>query len=141
MDIFRNKASVYAVLAVLEIAKRRAAGQTSGVQAGEIAEAYGLPTAYAAKVMGQLSRSRILRSVRGPQGGFQLVRDAGQVTLLEVIEPVNGVIDGRQDAEESDAPDDIRAGLAEVYGSATDKVRQVLERMTVGRFLAEYCKR
>ncbi len=74
--MFRNKASTYAVLAVLEIAKRRLAGSMSGIQAGEIAEVYGLPTAYAAKVMSQLARSRILRSDRGPRGGFQLVRDA-----------------------------------------------------------------
>ncbi len=138
--MFRNKASTYAVLAVLEIAKRRATGLTSGIQAGEIASVYGLPTAYAAKVMSQLARSRILRSDRGPRGGFQLVRDAKDITLLEVIEAVNGIIDGRQDAEQSGAPEDIQAGLADVFGAATDRVREVLGAMTVGKFLSQFCK-
>ncbi len=138
--MFRNKASTYAVLAVLEIAKRRNAGLMTGIQAGEIAECYGLPTAYAAKVMSQLARSRILRSDRGPRGGFQLVRDAKEITMLEVIEAVNGIIDGRQDAEQSGAPDDIQAGLSDVFGAATDRIREVLGDMTVGKFVDEYCK-
>jgi Rrf2 family protein len=123
----------------LEIAKRREAGSTAGIQAGEIAEVYGLPTAYAAKVMSQLARSRILRSDRGPRGGFQLVRDAKDITMLEVIEAVNGIIDGRQDAEQSGSPPEIQAGLADVFGSATDKVREVLGGMTIGKFVDAYC--
>ena len=138
--MFQNKAVAYAVLSVVEIAKRRAAGTMTGVQANEIAEAYGLPTAYAAKVMSQLARSRILNSVRGPQGGFQLARDANEITLLEVIEAAQGVIDGRQDAEQSGAPAKIQAGLADVYGSATDKICEVLGDMTVSKFIKRYCK-
>ena len=111
----------------------------TGIQAGEIAEVYGLPTAYAAKVMSQLARSRILRSDRGPRGGFQLVRDAKEITMLEVIEAVNGIIDGRQDAEQSGSPPEIQAGLSDVFGSATDKVREVLGNMTVGKFVDQYC--
>lgn len=138
--MFQNKAVTYAVLSVVEIAKRRAAGTMTGVQANGIAELYGLPTAYAAKVMSQLARSRILNSVRGPQGGFQLARDASEITLLEVIEAIDGSIDGRQDVEQSDAPADIQAGLANVYGSATDKIREVLGGVTVGKFVDKYCK-
>jgi len=137
--MFQDKAIVYAVLSVVEIAKRRAAGQVAGIQAHEIAEVYGLPTAYAAKVMSQLARSRILRSVRGPQGGFQLTRDADKVTLLEVFEAVQGIIDGRLDAEQSGAPANVQKGLAVVYGSATDKLRQVLGDMTVAKFVKNYC--
>ena len=138
--MFQNKAVTYAVLSVVEIAKRRAAGTMTGLQAGEIAEVYGLPMAYAAKVMSQLARSRILRSDRGPKGGFQLARDAKEISLLEVIEAVQGVIDGRQDVEQSGAPAKIQAGLADVYGSATDKIREVLGDMTVGKFVKKYCK-
>lgn len=138
--MFRNKASTYAVLAVLEITKRRNAGSMNGIQAGEIAEVYGLPTAYAAKVMSQLARSRILRSDRGPRGGFQLVRDATEITMLEVIEAVNGIIDGRQDAQQSGAPDHIQSGLGDVFGAATDKIREVLGMMTIGKFVDLYCK-
>jgi len=138
--MFQNKATIYAVLSVVEIAKRRATGITTGVQANEVAEVYGLPTAYAAKVMSQLARSRILRSDRGPRGGFQLARDANNVSLLDVIEAVDGTIDGRLDAQQSEAPADIQAGLAHVYGSATDRVREVLKSTTVAKFIETHCK-
>ena len=138
--MFQNKATIYAILSAVEIAKRRATGITTGVQANEVAEIYGLPTAYAAKVMSQLARSRIFRSDRGPRGGFQLARDASEVALLDVIEAVGGTIDGRLDALQSGAPEDIQAGLAQVYGSATDSVREVLGGMTVAKFIETHCK-
>ncbi len=137
--MFRNKATIYAVLSVVEIAKRRAAEATTGVQANEVAETYGLPTAYAARVMSQLARSRILRSNRGPRGGFQLARDANEVNLLNVIEAVEGNIDGRLDAQQSGAPADIQAGLVHVYGSATDCIREVLGGTTMAMFIKKYC--
>jgi len=138
--MFQNKATVYAILSVVEIAKRRATGITTGVQANEVAEIYGLPTAYAAKVMSQLARSRIFRSDRGPRGGFQLARDPNKVSLLDVIEAVEGTIDGRLDAEQSGAPADIQTGLVHVYGSATDSVREVLGSTTVAKFIETHCK-
>ncbi len=60
--------------------------------------------------------------------------------MLEVIEAVNGIIDGRQDAEQSGAPANIQAGLSDTFGAATDKVREVLGNMTVGKFVDEYCQ-
>jgi len=62
------------------------------------------------------------------------------VPIREVIEAVEGVIDGRQDVEQSGAPADIQAGLASVYGTATDKMCEVLGGMTVGKFLKKHCK-
>jgi Rrf2 family protein len=111
-----------------------------GVQANEIAEAYGLPRAYAARTMSQLARSRILHSVRGPQGGFQLTRDPADISMLEVIESVGGTLDGRQDAEQGGAPPDIQAGMGDVYGAATEKVREALGGVTIAKFIETYCK-
>jgi Rrf2 family iron-sulfur cluster assembly transcriptional regulator len=136
--MFSNKASLYAILSVVEIAKRLAAGHKGGVQAGEIAKEFGLPEAYAAKVMSQLARSRILRSDRGPRGGFQLSRDAKHISFLEILEAVNGSIDGRADAEQCGAPEHITAGLSEIFGKATDQTRDVLAKATVSAFVEEF---
>jgi len=40
----------------------------------------------------------------------------------------------------SSAPADIQAGLANVYGTATDKIREGLGGITVGKFVDKYCK-
>ncbi len=84
--MFQTKANSYAFLSLLEIAERG----KGGVQASEISSKYDLPTAYAAKVMGQLAKARIFRSDRGPQGGFQLARAPKDISALEILEAING---------------------------------------------------
>jgi Rrf2 family protein len=133
--MFRSKSSIYALLAVLEIAKRRAGGDDTGVQAGQIAEMYDLPGAYAAKVMSQLARAKILKSERGPRGGFKMLRAPEQVTLFQVIDAVNGLEDSYRDAVAAHAPRSVRKGLADSFRKATLQIRQSLNSVTVGEFL------
>ena len=64
--ILGSKASTYAILSVIEIARRQNGNNGNGtMRAGEIAEHFELPAAYAAKVMTQLVRAEILSSDRG----------------------------------------------------------------------------
>jgi len=133
--MFRTKASTYAILAVTEIAKRQAA-QPAGVQAGEIARFLDLPAAYAAKVLTQLARVSILRSDRGPRGGFRLMRPPNVITLLEIIEAVDGTIVG--DVSFNQAHREARETLRivdEVFGHIVADMRAVLARETVARLI------
>jgi len=138
--MFRSKSSVYALLAVLEIAQRHAGGDKSGVQAGQIAEQYKLPAAYAAKVMSQLARAKVLKSERGPRGGFRLQRAPGQISLLQVIDAVNGLEDGFRDSIAAGASRNVRRGLADVFKSATQDVRKSLDSVSVGDFLRKWTR-
>lgn len=45
---------------------------------------------YTAKVLGYLSRARLVVPIRGKNGGYTLARDPGEITLLDVIEAVEG---------------------------------------------------
>ncbi|MHC4713915.1 MAG: RrF2 family transcriptional regulator [Planctomycetota bacterium] len=56
----------------------------------EAAEYLGASEAHLSKVLQRLSRSGLVNSVRGPKGGFSLARPAGEVTLLEVYEAMDG---------------------------------------------------
>ena len=47
---------------------------------------------YTAKVLGYLSRARLVVPIRGKNGGYTLARDPGEITLLDVIEAVEGPI-------------------------------------------------
>ena len=53
-----------------------------------------MPTGRLLKILQQLVRTRILASERGPSGGFRLRRPAGEISLLEVIETIEGPIEG-----------------------------------------------
>ena len=62
--------------------------------AREISRATRIPASYLTKILGALTRARIVRSQRGPNGGFALARPPEELTLLDVIhavEPRKGI--------------------------------------------------
>ncbi len=56
----------------------------------EIAQAQEIPPSFMAKILRSLVRARLLRSSRGVHGGFSLARPAAKITLLEVVEAIEG---------------------------------------------------
>ena len=136
--MFRSKATTYAVLAVVELAKQTKLepSKRPGIQAGQLAEAYKLPAAYAAKVLSQLARARVLRSGRGPKGGFRLSRPPGEITLLEVVDAVKGLADTQAKKLHRPIPSAVREGLSVVFEEVTGRVREALKGVTMADFLA-----
>ena len=55
-----------------------------------LAEFYDLPPSYLAKQLQALSRAGIVSAVRGVQGGYQLARGAGDISLLDIALAVEG---------------------------------------------------
>jgi Rrf2 family protein len=133
--MFQSKSSVYALLAVLEVGRRHQEGDKGGVKAGQLAAMFGLPPAYAAKVMSQLARAKVLRSERGPRGGYRLYKGPEHVTLLHVIEAVHGLDDAYHEAARSDAPRNVRRGLGEILKKTTAQVRTSLSDVSIADFL------
>ncbi|WP_030903328.1 RrF2 family transcriptional regulator [Streptomyces sp. NRRL F-5126] len=57
---------------------------------GRLADAHGLPAPYLSKQLQQLTRAGLLASVPGPRGGFRLARRLEDITLLDVVEAIEG---------------------------------------------------
>lgn len=57
---------------------------------GQLASYYDLPAPYLAKQLKALVQSGVLVATTGPRGGFRLARPAAQITLLEIVEAVDG---------------------------------------------------
>ncbi|MEU4347918.1 Rrf2 family transcriptional regulator [Streptomyces sp. NPDC023838] len=60
------------------------------VPAARLAELHGLPPGYLAKHLQALSQAGILRSTPGPTGGYSFTRPAGDITVLDVVQAVDG---------------------------------------------------
>ncbi len=58
--------------------------------ARRLAEFYGLPEAYLAKLLKALVRAGVLRASSGPRGGYRLARPPESITVAEVVEAVEG---------------------------------------------------
>lgn len=76
--------AVYALRAVHRIAEEPGGAP---VRVADIATSLNIPRNYLSKTLHQLAQAGVLRSVRGPGGGFQLAKPAGRLSLAEVVRP------------------------------------------------------
>ncbi len=82
-----SRSAGYGMIAAGHIALH---GNDGPVLASLISEQYDIPLEYLLKIMQQLVRANVLRSKRGPRGGFNLARPAEEITMLEIIEASGG---------------------------------------------------
>jgi Rrf2 family protein len=87
-----TRASSYALHAVAFMAAQK---QNKPVASHAVAEARGIPERFLLKVLKPLVSARILHSIKGPNGGYRLARAASDISLLEVVEAVDGPIRGQ----------------------------------------------
>jgi Rrf2 family protein len=108
--------SPYAVRALAELARR---GGDQPVPIGEIARARDIPVQFLESLFAALRRAGILQSQRGVKGGYRFARPPEGVTVLEVVE----LLEGELGAE---APES-----GTVWVEAVDAVKRVLSATTI----------
>jgi Rrf2 family protein len=64
--------------------------ETVALSAKDIADAYGIPPQLLAKILQRLTKTGLLRSHAGMNGGYALARDARQISAFEVIHAIDG---------------------------------------------------
>ena len=101
------------------------------VSVAEIAESLDASANHMSKVLQRLARAGLVRSLRGPAGGFALARPADGITLLEVYEEIDGTL--RSDACLFDLPvcEDQSCVLGGLLASVTEQVRSYLAKTTL----------
>ena len=77
-----NKSTRFALYCVVELSKNPEAVLT----AGEIADKYKISEHHVAKVLQQLTRWGLVRSIRGIKGGFQIAKNPKEITMMDVVE-------------------------------------------------------
>src|SRR3954465_9385028 len=78
----------YAVRAAAELA--RASGEGRPVKGERIAEAQGIPLNFLENILGDLRQAGVVRSQRGPEGGYWLARDGEEISVADVLRAVEG---------------------------------------------------
>jgi Rrf2 family protein len=119
----------YAVRAVVELAD---SGQDSPRKVDEIAQAQAIPVSFLENILTQLRSAGVVRSQRGPEGGYWLARPAREVSLADIIRAVEGPLVGVR----GQRPEEIEyVGSAEtlqqVWIALRANLRKVLEHVSV----------
>ncbi|GAA4143761.1 Rrf2 family transcriptional regulator [Sphingobacterium kyonggiense] len=83
-----SKSTEYAIRAVFYIAKSTQLGRKVGIK--EIASNIESPEAFLGKILQELSKNGIIRSIKGPNGGFYLTEEEMNKKLIEVVKAIDG---------------------------------------------------
>lgn len=86
-----NKTVQYAIVSLQYMAQQ---GKTTPLASHIIAGAVNVPERFLLKILKPLVNNQILRSTKGPNGGYSLVKDVSKVTLLEIVESLDGPLNG-----------------------------------------------
>jgi Rrf2 family protein len=105
--------SPYALRALTELART---GGGAPVPIGELARRRDIPVQFLEQLFAVLRRAGVLRSQRGVKGGYSFARDPADVTVLEIVE----LLDGR-----------LGAGAESIFSEAAEAARAVLSNATI----------
>ena len=127
-----SRSTAYALLAVGYIAKKHGDGL---VPAEDISQKYDIPLEYLLKILQQLVRADVLRSKRGPRGGFSLAKTTDKISLLEVIQAVDGPLTGELNLPKRTKNDKYGAKVQQTYNRAIAGARSVLRKTELSSLL------
>jgi Rrf2 family protein len=122
----------YALLAVGYIAQHKGKNL---VLSQDVAKAYDIPLEYLLKIMNYLAKARILRSKRGPRGGFSLARPLSKITMLDVIEAIEGPMDVSVDLKENAPKDKFAANAERAYDKVIAGARAAFKKVKLSELV------
>jgi Rrf2 family transcriptional regulator, cysteine metabolism repressor len=105
--------SPYALRALVELARLRGGGP---VPIGELARRRDIPVQFLEQLFAVLRRAGILKSQRGVKGGYSFAREPSEITVIEVVELLDGP---------------VGAGAEGLFADAAEAARNVLAGQTV----------
>lgn len=127
-----SRSTGYALLAVGYIAKHQGKGV---VLSQDVSKQYDIPLEYLLKILQQLVRANVLRSKRGPRGGFSLAKATNKITMLEIIEAVDGPLTGELNLAEQAGNDRYANKAEQTYNKAIAQARSVFQKTKVAALL------
>ena len=122
----------YAVRAMLELAAAAPERRTRD----QLAEARGVPAKYLETILGSLRQAGLVRSQRGPEGGFTLAADPSEVNVAQIARAVEGPLTLVQGERPESVHHTGQEALTDLWVAVRAALRMVLESVTLADLLA-----
>ena len=119
----------YAVTAMLDLALRQEQGP---IRLAGISDRQGISLSYLEQLFAQLRRQKLVRSVRGPGGGYHLGRQASTISVAEVIAAVNEDTDTTRCGGAGDCHEGEICLTHHLWQDLSDQVRDFLQSISLG---------
>lgn len=125
--------SEYGLLAMIDLA---VAEEGTLVSARDMAQRRHIPAKFLEQILSALRQSGLVVSVRGAYGGFQLGRDANSISVLDIVEAVDGPLEvsvcESTSHEAGKCDKHAECAAASVWIRATKVLRDEFSRTTIG---------
>ena len=127
-----SRSTGYALLAVSYIARHNSGNITLSQ---DISKQYDIPLEYLLKILQQLVRANILSSKRGPHGGFSLAKSPKRITMLDIIEAIEGPMVSRISLSEQSSRMKFSVRVDKVCDKAIAQARAVFKKTKLSSLL------
>jgi Rrf2 family iron-sulfur cluster assembly transcriptional regulator len=122
----------YAVTAMLDLALNADVSPTS---LGDISQRQGISLSYLEQLFARLRRAGLVKSVRGPGGGYLLADPAGEISVSRVIDAVNETVDATRCQGLSDCQEGDTCLTHHLWCELSGQIRQFLDDVTLEQLM------
>jgi len=123
-----SPAAEFAIRGMLVIAEHDGTGP---VNLATICQERSLSKQYLAKIFGQLARANLVTPLRGKHGGYELARSLDQISILDIIEVMEGPIALNFCQHQPPKCDELDCGLRDVWAELQQIFRQKLSSISL----------
>lgn len=115
--------SDYAVRAVLSLARRHGSGEVTRVET--VAAENGIPPNYLVQILIELKSARIVKSVRGKEGGYLLARAPAEISFADVLQCVHGPLFESPALTDEKCPPELREAWTRMRDAIEGEARAI----------------
>ena len=123
----------FAVTAMLDLALQ---DEAKPVTLAGISERQGISLSYLEQLFSRLRRNGLVKSVRGPGGGYRVARNPREISVSEIIAAVDELIDATQCGGKENCHDDRRCMTHDLWSSLNKKILEYLSGVSLADLVA-----
>ena len=123
----------FAVTAMLDLALHES---VKPVTLAGISERQGISLSYLEQLFSRLRRNGLVKSVRGPGGGYKLARNQSDISVSHIISAVDELIDATQCGGQENCHGDRRCMTHDLWASLNGKILEYLSGVSLSDLVA-----
>jgi len=124
----------FAVTAMVDLAMRQNRGP---VTLAAISERQHISLSYLEQLFGKLRRAKLVSSVRGPGGGYNLAQPTQSITVADIVTAVDEPLDATQCGGRENCHDDRRCMTHDLWATLNEKMYEYLDSVKLADLVAQ----